>query len=375
MIGISIIISLIYSSLILSFFKGFKHIELFIPNRSKRVNTFSIVIPFRNESKNLPKLLNSISLINYPKDKFEILLINDDSSDDFKGIIRDFQSNHTDLILKLIQNNRKSNSPKKDAIETAIRHSNFDWIISTDADCILPKNWLSPFSDFIQKENPKMIVAPVSYRLENRFIEQFQNLEFLSLQGSTIGGFGINRPFLCNGANLCYHKNAFKEVGGFKGNKDIASGDDIFLMEKMITKFPGRVKYIKCRDSIVLTSPERTFSGLIQQRMRWASKTSSYHHKFGKAVGLIVFTTNAYLLLLLIFAIINKISWQHFGLFYLIKFNIDFLLIHRSASFFKQENSLKSYLTSSFLYPFFMVFIALFSFNRSYKWKGRSFKK
>ena len=375
MIVVSIIILVFYSVLILMFVKGFDQIELFKPELKNPVINFSILIPFRNEAKNLPRLLESIALLHYPNKKFEVLMINDDSTDEFKTVIDDFKRLHNNIELHLFENKRKSNSPKKDAIEIGITKAKFEWIITTDADCVIPKDWLFSFDGFIQKEVPKMVVAPISYIIKNRFLDKFQNLDILSLQGSTIGGFGIKKPFLCNGANLCYNKDAFIKVNGFEGNDNIASGDDIFLLEKMVQNYPDKVKYLKSQKAIITTKPEKNLHDLVQQRIRWASKTSNYSNIFGKFIGITVFTTNALLVLLLFLATFNKISWQHFGLFFLIKFNVDFLLLFKTAVFFKQQDSLKVYLFSSILYPFFIVFIALDSVFKGYTWKDRKFSK
>ncbi len=375
MILISIFITVIYVLFIFSFVIGIDRIQNFKKTKDVDQINFSILIPFRNEAKNLPLILKSLSKIRYPLDKFEIFLINDDSSDNFKMPIDDFQNQNNKIKIHLINSERKSNSPKKDAIKTAVMQTNFDWIITTDADCIVPEEWLKNFNYFIQKNNSKMIVAPVTFIYEDNFLNNFQILDFLSLQGSTIGGFGINKPFMCNGANLAYNKHAFLEVNGFDGNDHIAGGDDIFLLEKFINTFPKKVQYLKSETSIVKTKAQPSLNQLINQRIRWAAKTGSYSNSFGKFVGLIVFTTNFYLIFLFVYATLNYISWQHFGLVFLLKFNIDFLLIYKTSKIFNQQEALKKYLISSFLYPIFNVFVAFLSFFKKFEWKGRTFKK
>lgn len=375
MILISIFITVIYVLFIFSFVIGIDRIQNFKKTKDVDQINFSILIPFRNEAKNLPLILKSLSKIRYPLDKFEIFLINDDSSDNFKMHIDNFQNQNNKIKIHLINSERKSNSPKKDAIKTAVMQTNFDWIITTDADCIVPEEWLKNFNYFIQKNNSKMIVAPVTFIYEDNFLNNFQILDFLSLQGSTIGGFGINKPFMCNGANLAYNKHAFLEVNGFDGNDHIAGGDDIFLLEKFINTFPKKVQYLKSETSIVKTKAQPSLNQLINQRIRWAAKTGSYSNSFGKFVGLIVFTTNFYLIFLFVYATLNYISWQHFGLVFLLKFNIDFLLIYKTSKIFIQQEALKKYLISSFLYPIFNVFVAFLSFFKKFEWKGRTFKK
>ena len=375
MVILSVFILTVYIILIIDLVRGFNRLPEFIPERTTPQNNFTIIVPFRNEAKNLPSLLESFSVLNYNVDKFEIILVNDDSLDDFQKIVDEFTAKNSTIQFRIIQNIRKSLSPKKDAIETAIKKAQFGWIVTTDADCEVPNNWLNNFNSFIQKNKVKMIVAPVVYTVENKFLQHFQNLDFLSLQGTTIGSFGMNRPFMCNGANLCYAKEAFFEVNGFDRNNEIASGDDVFLMEKILDKFPLGVKYIKNIESIVKTKPQSNLKELIQQRIRWAAKTGSTKSMFGKMVGLIVLTTNFYWILLLVLALFQQISWQYVGLFFLVKLNIDFVLLYKTTEFFKQKESMKKYLYSSFIYPFFNVYVAIASFFKGYQWKGREFRK
>jgi len=375
MIAFTIIISLTYFLLLFFFILGFRRIKEFKSLKSNENTNFSIVIPFRNEAENLPELLRSIAQINYPKSKFEIIFVNDDSNDASIEIIENSKIENPKLKLCLINNQRKSNSPKKDAIDLAVRKSNFDWIVTSDADCILPENWLKILSEFIRVKNPKMVVMPVLYLNQNNFLTNFQILELLSLQGVTMGSFGINMPFLCNGANLCYEKICFFEFDGFTGNEKIASGDDIFMLEKMVNKYPSHVKYLKSKEVIVKTKTENKFSDLINQRVRWAKKTASYDSNFGKFVGLSVLLMNFWVILLLLLAIFNYISWHPFAYVFSIKFIIDFLLLYPTSVFFQKQKVLKHYLMISFLYPFFNVYVAILSFRKSYEWKGRKFSK
>ena len=113
------------------------------------------------------------------------------------------------------------------------------------------------------------------------FLKGFQQLDFFSLQAATIGGFGAKIPFLCNGANLCYEKAAFRRVKGFTGNHKIASGDDIFLLEKF-DKEGLKTAFLKGKAAIVSTLPQASVGELVDQRIRWAGKTSATQNKTGK---------------------------------------------------------------------------------------------
>ena len=193
------VVFLIYILFIGQLIYGFNQMKRFTKKDTIPTTTFSIVVPFRNEKENLPKLLHTISKLNYPKELFEVLLVDDDSEEVFSPRFAVFS-------LQVIKNERKSNSPKKDAIETAIAIAKNDWIITTDADCLVQKDWLHSFDQLIQEKDLKMIASGVCYVPKNGFLQAFQTLDFLSLQGATIGSFGINQPFMCNGANFAYSK-------------------------------------------------------------------------------------------------------------------------------------------------------------------------
>ncbi|NRR90088.1 glycosyltransferase [Winogradskyella undariae] len=373
---IAIFITITYLIIIGLLTYGFDKVKDFKLQNLESKTKFSVVIPFRNEAENLPDLLTSISNLNYPKSLFEIILVNDDSNDESVLIIEKIlASNSTIDNIRIIKNERTSNSPKKDAITSAIKVSNYNWIVTTDADCVLPQYWLDTFDESIQTEKPNCIVAPVTYHGENSFLNRFQTLDFLSLQGATIGGFGIDKAFMCNGANFAYKKSEFKSVKGFEGNDGIASGDDMFLLEKFIKHDSKKVSYLKAKTAIVTTNPAENLKNLVHQRIRWASKASRYNFWFSKLVGLIVLLGNLVFLGLIISLIFNYSSSQTIIALLVIKFSIDFLLLFKTTRFFRQDNLLLSYLFSIILYPIFNVSVAFLSFFKTYEWKGRNFKK
>ena len=336
--------------------------------KSKPQTAFSIVIPFRNEEENLPALLNSIAQLNYPTHLFEILLINDESTDQSVGIIKQFENSDLSLNLKILNNERKTGSPKKDALSLAINNSSNEWIVTTDADCIIPSNWLLLYEQQIRMSTASFIAGPVCF-LEgsNYFLNAFQKLDFLSLQGATIGSFGLRQPFMCNGANIAFKKSEFLKHSGYAGNTEIASGDDLFLMQKFIQDNPKKVIYLKSEEAIIQTQQQKSWSDLFEQRKRWAAKASAYKNWFGILVSWLVFLGN-------LAFIVNLFYSQTYD-FLISKIIVDFILISKAAIFCKQENVLKSYILCALVYPFFTVLIAICSQLSSYTWKERKFKK
>jgi glycosyltransferase involved in cell wall biosynthesis len=326
---------------------------------------FSIIVPFRNEAENLPILLESLSKLNYPMELFEVILVDDFSEEAFKIPSLKFK-------VSVINNVRVTNSPKKDAIVTAMQIVTTDWIITTDADCTVNTNWLLTLDNYIQLHDVAMIAGAVTYDCGNSFLHHFQQLDLTSLQGATIGSFGINKGFMCNGANFAYTKSFFKKLNGFEGNDGIASGDDVFLLQKATAQFPEKVHYLKSQNTIITTKPLNDWKSLFYQRVRWASKTSSYQSSFGKGLGLLVFAGNLSWLFVLGSWLLGLTAFQNVFLLFTLKFSVDTVLIYKSNEFLT-KTKIQYLILSSLFYPFFSVSVALYSLFGKYEWKGRKF--
>ena len=141
MIVLFFALTAVYLLLVAGFINGFNKVKLFVSQEQIPATRFTIIIAFRNEVKNLESLIESLQELNYPKSLFEVILINDNSTDNSEELaIR--LLNCTQLDFHIYNNVTKSKSPKKDAITLGIKHAKYQWIITTDADCIVPSNWL-----------------------------------------------------------------------------------------------------------------------------------------------------------------------------------------------------------------------------------------
>jgi cellulose synthase/poly-beta-1,6-N-acetylglucosamine synthase-like glycosyltransferase len=236
---------------------------------------------------------------------------------------------------------------------------------------VVNKNWLLALDNYIQLHQVLMIAGAVSYDCEDSFLHHFQQLDLASLQGATIGSFGLKKGFMCNGANFAYTKSFFQKLNGFDGNDGIASGDDVFLLQKAMAKFPEKVHYLKSENNIVITKPLDDWKSLFHQRVRWASKTGSYQSSLGKGLGLVVFGGNVGLWFVVCGLLFGKGNFYPSLFLMLVKFSVDFVLIDKMNQFSKSK--IKYYLASSLLYPFFSVSVALYSLFGKYEWKGRRF--
>jgi len=330
----------------------------------------SVVIAVRNEEKNISDLICHLENQNYPKTLYEVIIVDDHSTDNTLSVL---DSSAGRLSLKIVQLPDGVISKKK-AIEAGVKEATGELIITTDADCRMGVLWVSSFASFFKKTGAQFISAPVKMEGNLRLLDLFQSLDFLAMQAIT--GASVNNGFhtMCNGANLAYTKTAFFEVNGFEGIDEIPSGDDMLLMHKIFTRYPNKVLYMKNSEVIVTTPPESSWKNFLHQRIRWASKAVHYKDKRIFYVLALTYLLNLCYLVLAIAAIV-KISWLSFLLLFLLaKVLIEFPFVNASSIFFGQQKLMKYF---PFLQPVHIIYIVVSGWLGrfgSYEWKSRIIK-
>ena len=370
------ILTLLYAGLLIAYRYWYHQLRNFEPLPASHLSTtfthFSIVIPARNESANIKACIDSILAQNYSKSDFEVIVIDDFSEDDTAFIVESLQALHENVrLLKLSDffKQEEIQSFKKKAIEKAVVHAKGDWIITTDADCILPPNWLSLYHQYIIKESPVFVAAPVMFIPEKTVLNTFQVLDFLALQGITAAAVGAGKHSMSNGANLAFEKSAFIAVGGYQGVDQIASGDDMFLMHKMKKTLSNRIGYLFHPDAIVLTKAMPYWKDLIMQRIRWSSKARFYDDESIFWVLLLVYLYNFIFLILLL-------SGQYQLLLISLAFKTFFELyfLDTVSRFFKLQPTLQYFVLFQPLHIAYTIIAGLFGQVKTYTWKGRRVK-
>lgn len=360
----------IYAVLIFYYHNGWKLAPEFVASSSVERNFISVIIPARNEEKNITAVLDSLQEQSYPKSFFEVIVVDDFSTDNTATIIR----KHSLQNIVLIQPGEDKTSSKKKAIETGIKKAKGELVITTDADCIVPKNWLQTINAFYQNKKAAFIAAPVKFQHNNSFFQIFQALDFLTLQGITAASVFKNFHAMCNGANLAYQKKSFEEVNGFEGIDKVATGDDMLLMYKMWKKYPDKVFYLKSKEAIVTTQPMPTLKDFIMQRKRWASKTFVFDDNRIFFVLAFVYFFNCLFLALIIASILNTFYWYYVLGFLVAKTIIEFPFVNSVAKFYNEQKLMRYFFLFQPIHIFYTVIVGAISQFGKYEWKGRRTK-
>jgi len=348
----------------------------------KQEYVLSILIPARNEAGNIVQLLDSIVKNQFPCRQYEIILIDDFSTDNTVALAQDFFSQNNvanGVVLQLEQFLSKEElivAYKKKALEIAISQAKGAIVVTTDADCVVPENWLNQIHNCYQNESIQFVTAPVSFTPSNKkgALYYLQSLDFMTMQGITASVNALKMGNMSNGANLSFRKSAFDAVGGYKDLQHLASGDDMMLMNKIEKVFPSGVMYLKSTDSIVQTPCQPTWKSFLNQRIRWASKNGKYSDVKLNLTLLLVYVFNANLLVLLILGFWDTAYWMVLISCLLAKTFFELVYLWSVSKFFGKTKELAWFPALQPLHIIYIISAGFLGFFGNYEWKGRTVK-
>ena len=334
----------------------------------------SIIVPFRNESENILKCLDSITQQNYPVDKYEIIFVNDFSDDDslykITGAIKP-----ANIKVLSVPEDFSVNAHKKRAIRFGIENSSGEIIVTTDADCIHHRNWLSSILKCMDKETG-FVSGPVEFTETDSLFGKLQKLEFSGLVLTGAGLIGINKPAICNAANIAYRRIAFDQVNGFNDQMNLSSGDDELLMQKIWKETKYKVKFCRNKEAVVKTLPNKTVKQFYNQRKRWASKGLFYADHLLVIKLILIFLFYLSLPLQLALSIIfPQIFAAVFLLSIILKSYFEFNIMKKGIGFLFHEELLRLFLLAEILHIPYIIIAGISGLFGNFAWKGRKVKR
>lgn len=377
--SIVIFLTLFYMVLMAAYRKGWKAIPV-LPDNTAGENEFvTVVIPARNEEQNIIRCLNAIYAQTYSKTFFEVIVVDDHSTDATPQAVITYKANKNWDNLSLIElSNIPNQRYKKAAITEAIKQAKGDIIITTDADCTMSAEWLQGMVDYFTQTNALLVSGAVVFAWDEKqfspianFLLKIQQLEFAGLVG--IGGAALQLKFpnMCNGANLAYKKQVFEEVGGYRGNDNLLSGDDEFLMHKIFSRYPQQVHFNKNHKTVVKTPPTYTLGEFLAQRMRWVSKSTKYSDKRITLVLALAYLFN----LLVLVNFVGMFFYAPLGYLFLGqllgKTLIEYYLYGDILNFFRLKPLQMLIVPAQPFHILYVLAIGILGNFGSYNWKGR----
>jgi len=337
-----------------------------VQTSDKATNSITVIVPFRNEKENLSPLINSLSQQTLAD--FEVLLVDDHSDDGSYHIVQRLIEGKPHYS---ILSNRGSG--KKMAITTGVHAAKGNIIVTTDADCVFQEQWLQNIDCCFSTDDVKLGFGPVLLTSrKNHLFEEVQVLEFMSVVATGAATFQLGYPMYCNAANLAFRSNVFKELNGYDGNLHVASGDDEFLMHKVLATHPTSVRWMGLRDAVVRTRSQSQLSDFLHQRVRWAGKWK-YSRLSAKILALGMLMTQLATVAAVILAI-SGTAVKQLGFALLGKLAIEYLFLFSVGTFFLQPVRLIPFAVLQVLYPTYVLVVGVLSNFLTFRWKGRRLK-
>ena len=374
---ISIVFSFLYCWLIIYFLVGWLKLKKINAAQTQKPGPLpyvSVIIPVRNESEHIQDCIKAILSQSYPQHLFEIIVIDDYSTDPTYRLAREIQhDNLTVLDLAKYFGDASEKKPnKKKALTIGIKNAKGQLIVTTDGDCLMGEQWLETMVSFYRSHDYKFITGPVMLRPAKNLLTLFQQMDVISMIGITGGTIANGYPTMCNGANLLYEKKAFLEVDGYKGNTDIPTGDDIFLMQKIEMISPDAIGFVKNIEACVYSLPESSFQDFIAQRVRWTSKSTAFQKRSVTFMLMFAYLLN---LLILIFIPISfqpfEMAWLPLAVAFGSKFLFDMIFNIVVTGFFKRRMLLLLMPVFEPLHIVYIVCIGVLGLSGKYSWKER----
>jgi poly-beta-1,6-N-acetyl-D-glucosamine synthase len=363
------IVFILYSFLLIWLMIGWRRAMQQVEQKNSDQPFISIIIPMRNEALNIASLLNDLTQQTYSY--FEILMVDDHSEDDTPTVIFNVVEKSPSLKDRVRILTCTHQAGKKAALTLGIQKAKGEIILTTDADCRVNRGWLQATVNQFSFST-MMVVGGVRLTADT-FFETLQQLEFASLIGSGAATLGWNLPSMANGANLAFRKAAFVKVNGYSGNEHIPSGDDEFLLRKIHAAYPHSVVVNAQSKSVVETKSSKTVYEFLQQRLRWAGKWNLHKGLFSKLLAIGVFLFQVTFLLVPWFMLVGVLAWSVGVSLLFGKALLEYVFfkpIVRQQSF---TFPWPAFLSLQFIYPYYVVVVALKSVMYGYEWKGRRF--
>jgi glycosyltransferase involved in cell wall biosynthesis len=356
---IAVILVFPYFFLILKIYRSLIKIETYKVSGNPGT-LISVIIPCKNEQISLPHLLEDIALQDYPKELFEVIIVDDNSYDKTYETASSFPGIRN---LITIYNNGIG---KKQAIRCGINISSGELIITTDADCSVGKSWIRTIAAYYEQYKPDMIICPVKFEPGQGFFGKLQELEFLSLQAITAGTAFMRKAVMCNGANLSFTRKVYRDHSDDL-HEEIASGDDIFLLHSLKKNKKSDILWLESSEASVMTAACPTLMSFLKQRSRWISKGRVYSDRFTIILGIVTFVTIVLQISIFAAMFFNRLFISVFLIISLIKSIPDFIMLLNTTKRYGRKELMKLFLAAQIIYPFYVMSVFLCSlllFNR-----------
>lgn len=360
----------IYLGLLAWLWRGFPRLR---SGRSRAQPRISVIVAARNEEATIGHCLEALLAQSYPQERYEIIVIDDRSTDGTAQIVRNFAATHPRLRLLQVTE-RSPLAPKKHAIDLGIRQARGDVIVTTDADCTPAPGWLAELIRYFEP-NVGLVAGYNPYRTDGRFASRFHRmlaLDYFAMACVAAASAGLGFPISCTGGNLAYRKELYEQLGGFSRKGRWVSGDDDLFLEQVRERTAWCIRYAVHPDTFVPTQPPEDLRAFVHQRIRYASKGGHYARPVTAALT-VTYLLHLALVLGLLVAPLAPNLLPVWALAFGVKSACDYAFLGRGARHLRHRLRPGVFLFTALVHPPYIVVAGFLGQVATFRWKGERY--
>lgn len=323
-----------------------------------RPSGISVVIAVKNGAGDLERLIAALRRQQHCDNPVEYIFV-DDYSDDASAQV--FQAHALPGYFRWLPPDGRRG--KKSAVTRGVEAARYPYVLTTDVDCVPVSSWVCTFARMVAATHPVFVAGPVCFHETHSRFEKVQALDFCGMMAVTGGGITSGHLYLANGANMCFERQAFWDVGGYEDNLHIASGDDMFLIEKLAQRHPpGAIRFLKSRRAVVYTRARAGVRAFFRQRLRWGGKNRMLRRPQIKALAALIWGLSWWILL----SLGTPWGWAVWA----VKALADYRLLRSATRFFDRTGLMKLFVPGAVFHILYIAIVGLFSLVTPVKsWK------
>ncbi|MCD6331724.1 MAG: glycosyltransferase [Bacteroidales bacterium] len=355
-----------YILMVWAFYIGWLKTPVYHPQNTASIPV-TILVACRNESGRIQCLFDGLSRQNYPVHLWEVIFIDDHSTDQTVEEIRKFQ--HAQPNCRLISL-PEYQSGKKAALVAGQELANGSLFLFTDADCSPSPGWISTMASFFNQYSSDLLLGPVMIDPVASVKDHLQKLEYMSLMASSSGACGLGHPIMAHAPNMGVRREIYRTFCHALDTR-FASGDDVFLLQALKKESRNKIHFVKTREALVSSKPAGGLPGFFSQRRRWASKAKGYTDPALVLVTLTVFILNTIIVAAALGSCFGFFSPRFLLILFGIKTAADLPLMAAAMQFYHFNKGWWVFLPLQIIYSPYVVLVGIISLFGKYSWKGR----
>ena len=337
----------------------------YTPNTSNEPSV-SVVVAARNEEQNIAVWLSSLVQSDYPREKFEIIVVNDHSTDATENIVQQFTQQYSFIKLIQAQHGNGNLQGKANAIAQGVDVSQSDIVMMTDADCTVHPQWVRRTTHYFAEDTG--VVAGFTILNVRSWFSGMQSLDLAYILAIAVAAMGIHLPLSCIGNNFSFRRKAYNEVGGYR-NIPFSVTEDFALFKAIVKKGKWQYRYPVEHETLVTSNPVDSVKDLYRQKRRWAVGGKEI-----QPLGVMLFIVgiSMHSLMLIGFSLGIQSAMLLAGI--AIKCACDYVLLYIPLKKIKREQQLKYFFLFQFYFILYVILLPLaVFFGGRVVWKGRKF--